>query len=245
MILAVIPNYSQEPRLAQLAGLVADASRARMLCYLLGGDFASAGELAKSASVGAATASGHLAKLLDAGMVVCEQRGRHRYYRLADSDVAHALEALAMVAERGTHTRTWSSPARARLRFARCCYGHIAGQFGVAVLQGMLEQRWLEKAGEASFAVTDQGSQALAQMGLDGAAWQRKTAVAGRGVAYGCLDWSERRDHMAGKLASALLDHFLARGWLKRQPGDRALEFTPVGHAALGSWIRLPLNKPA
>jgi DNA-binding transcriptional ArsR family regulator len=237
-----MPSLSHEPRLAQLAGLVADASRARMLCYLLGGDFASAGELAKSASVSAATASGHLAKLLDAGLVVCEQRGRHRYYRLADADVAHALEALAMVAERGTHTRTWSSPARARLRFARCCYGHMAGQFGVALLQGMLEQQWLEKAGEASYAVTHKGSQALAQMGLDGAAWQRKTAVAGRGVAYGCLDWSERRDHLAGKLASGLLELFLARGWLRRQPGDRALQLTPTGRAALGSWLRLPFS---
>lgn len=233
------PRVSHEPRLAHLAGLVADASRSRMLCYLLGGEYASAGELAKAASVSAATASGHLAKLLDAGMVACEQRGRHRYYRLADSDVAHALEALAMVAERGTHARTWSSPTRERLRFARCCYGHMAGQFGVAVLQGMLDRQWLQKSGELSYSVTDSGAEALSQMGMDGAAWQRRAAAGGRGVAYGCLDWSERRDHMAGKLASALLEHFLAQGWLRRQSGDRALEITPSGHAALGWWLRL------
>lgn len=230
---------THEPRLARMAGMVANASRARILCYLLSGEYASAGELAKTATVSAATASGHLAKLLDAGLLACEQRGRHRYYRLADADVAHALEALAMVAERGTHTRTWSSTARARLRFARCCYGHLAGHVGIALLQGMLEQRWLEQSGEGCFSVTDSGAKALTAMGIDGTTWQRRAATAGRGVAYGCLDWSERRDHMAGKLAGALLQHFLAQGWLRRQPGDRALELTPTGHVALGSWMRV------
>lgn len=207
---------------------------------MLDGECASAGELAKAASVSAATASGHLAKLLDAGLLACEQRGRHRYYRLADADVAHALEALAMVAERGSRTRSWSSPARARLRFARCCYGHMAGQLGVAVLQGLLDQRWLEPAANGGFAVTDLGVQALREMGLDGENWQRMAGDGGRGVAYGCLDWSERRDHLAGKLASTLLAHFLGRGWLSRRTGDRALEYTPAAQHALGSWVRLP-----
>lgn len=210
-----------------------------MLCYLLGGEYASAGELANAATVSAPTASGHLAKLLDAGLLVCEQRGRHRYYRLADADVAHALEALAMVAERGTHARTWSSPARARLRFARCCYGHLAGQFGVAVLQGMLERQWLEQADEGGFSITDAGAGALTALGMDGVAWQRRAGAGGRGVAYGCMDWSERRDHLAGKLAHALLEHFLAQGWLSRKPGDRALELTPRGRQVLGAWIPL------
>ena len=103
-----------EPRLARVAALVADPSRARMLAFLLSGEYASAGELARTASVGAATASAHLVKLVDAGLLVCEPRGRHRYFRIADADVAHALEALAMVAERSSHDRTWSAPARLR-----------------------------------------------------------------------------------------------------------------------------------
>jgi DNA-binding transcriptional ArsR family regulator len=234
-----------EPRLARVAALVADASRSRMLCFLLGGDYASAGELAQAASVSAATASGHLAKLLAAGLLACEQRGRHRYFRLADADVAHALEALAMVAERGSHTRSWSSPARARLRYARCCYGHMAGQLGVAVLQGLLDQRWLEPAADGGFVVTDLGVQALQEIGLDGENWQRMAGNGGRGVAYGCLDWSERRDHLAGKLAGALLKHFLDRGWLTQRAGDRALEYTPAGQHALRSWVRLaPSSHP-
>jgi DNA-binding transcriptional ArsR family regulator len=234
-----MPTPSHEPRLATVAALVADASRARMLCHLLGGEYASAGELAQAATVSASTASGHLARLLDAGLLACEQRGRHRYYRIADADVAHALEALAMVAERGTHTRNWSSPARARLRFARCCYGHMAGRFGVAVLQGMLEQRWLEPVDEGGFSLTQAGAEALTAMAMDGATWLRRSAAGGRGVAYGCLDWSERRDHLAGKLASAMLAHFIVNGWLRRLPGDRALELTPSGRQACGTWVEL------
>ena len=236
---------SHEPRLARVAALVADARRARMLCLLLGGDYASAGELARAASVSAATASGHLAKLLDAGFLACEQRGRHRYYRLADADVAHALEALALVAERGSHERAWSSPARARLRYARCCYGHIAGQLGVAVLQGLVDQQWLVAAQDGCFVVTETGVQALQALGLDGGAWQRQAGGGGRDVAYGCLDWSERRDHLAGRLASALLKHFLDRGWLRRQAGDRALQVTPAGRWSRGfDWRLQPSSQP-
>ena len=235
-----------EPRLASLAALVADASRARMLCFLLDGECASAGELARAASIGPATASAHLARLLDAGLLACQPQGRHRYYRLADGEVAQALQALALVAERGTHTRSWASPARSRLRFARCCYGHLAGQVGVAVLRGMLASGWLERCDERRFAVTANGAVALTKQGLDGAAWQRRShgaaattaaGQAGPGVAYGCLDWSERRDHLAGPLARALLARYLERGWLLRVPEARALRLTPGGHTALGCWL--------
>ncbi|MBI5720356.1 MAG: helix-turn-helix transcriptional regulator [Burkholderiales bacterium] len=235
-------NAPHEPRLARVAALVADASRSRMLSYLLGGEFASAGELAQAASVSAATASAHLAQLLDAGLVACEPRGRHRYYRLADADVAHALEALAMVAERASHARTWASPSRLRLRFARCCYGHMAGQFGVAVFEGLREQGWLQPRAQGGFAVTAAGGEALAALGLDGAAWQRRSQQGGANaarVAYGCIDWSERREHLAGPFAVALMQHFVLRGWLRKRAGDRALEWTPAGRQALGRWVKV------
>lgn len=207
-----------------------------MLCFLLGGEWASAGELASAAAVGAATASGHLAKLLDAGLVACEARGRHRYYRLADAEVAHALEALAMVAERGTHARTWAGAGRERLRFARCCYGHLAGRLGVGLLHHGLARGWLLPQGERAFAVSAAGAAALGDLGLDGAAWQRRAAGRGRGVAYACLDWSERRDHLAGPLAVALLDAFVERGWLRRAADERALVVTPPGRAPIAAW---------
>ena len=218
-----------EPRLAHIAALVAEPSRARMLAFLLSGEYASAGELARTASVGAATASAHLVRLVDAGLLVCEPRGRHRYFRIADADVAHALEALAMVAERSSHDREWSAPARLRLREARCCYGHLAGRRGVALLERLLAHGWLVEAADG-YALTDAGVAGLAELGFDAAT---PRASASHRIAYPCLDWSERRDHLAGKLASGLLTHFIERGWLRRIGAERALELTPPGQQAL------------
>jgi DNA-binding transcriptional ArsR family regulator len=218
-----------EPRLARIAALVADPSRARMLAFLLSGEYASAGELARTASVGAATASAHLVKLVEAGLLVCEPRGRHRYFRIADADVAHALEALAMVAERSSHERAWSAPARLRLREARCCYGHLAGRRGVALLDQLLARRWLVEAAQG-YALTDAGVAGMSTLGFDAAALH---ASASQRIAYPCLDWSERRDHLAGKLGSGLLAHFIEQGWLRRIGSERALELTPPGRQAL------------
>ncbi len=229
------PEAPHEPRLARVAALVADPSRARMLAFLLSGEYASAGELARTASVGAATASAHLVKLVDAGLLVCEPRGRHRYFRIADADVAHALEALAMVAERSSHDRTWSAPARLRLREARCCYGHLAGRRGVALLDRLLSLGWLADAADG-YALTDAGVAGLAQLGFDAAALH---AGASHRIAYPCLDWSERRDHLAGKLASGLLSHFIERGWLRRIGSERALELTPPGQQALAPLVAI------
>src|SRR4051794_3120045 len=145
-----------EPRLARVAAMVADPARSRMLSYLMSGEYASAGELAKAASVTPATASGHLAKLSDARFVVCEPRGRHRYYRLADAEVAHALEALALVAERDVHDRAWAHPERKRLRYARCCYGHLAGQLGVALFAALRSDGRLT-AGDDGYVLSESG----------------------------------------------------------------------------------------
>lgn len=235
-----------EPRLTRIASMVADASRSRMLSYLLSGEFASASELAQAASVSAATASSHLAKLLNAGLLACEPRGRHRYYRLADGDVAHALEALAMVAERSSHSRQWASPSRARLGFARTCYGHLAGQLGVTLFDGMRGRGWIAPREEGGLAVTESGSVALTALGLDGEAWRRRSQAGSSAsrIAYGCIDWSQRRDHMAGPLAVALLAHFLERGWLRKSPGDRALEWTAPGLKSLGGWVGAEFGMP-
>ena len=224
-----------EPRLARIAALVAEPSRARMLAFLLSGEYASAGELARTASVSAATASAHLVKLVDAGLLVCEPRGRHRYFRIADADVAHALEALAMVAERSSHDRSWSAPARLRLREARCCYGHLAGRRGVALLDHLLEHGWLVDSPDG-YALSDAGVAGLGRLGFDAAALR---AGASHRIAYPCLDWSERRDHLAGKLASGLLAHFIERGWLRRIGSERALELTPPGQQALAPLLAI------
>lgn len=223
---ASVPRRDHEPRLARAAALVADPARSRMLSLLLAGEAATAGELATAAGVTAPTASGHLAKLLDAGFVACEPRGRHRYYRLAGADVAHALEALALVAEAGARDAAWSRPERARLREARCCYGHLAGRLGVRLFDTLVAQRGLEPQPDG-LALSAAGRAWLGDIGF-----AAPPPSAKRRYAYACMDWSERRDHLAGELADALLAHCLAQGWLRRETG-RAVSVTPRGQREL------------
>jgi DNA-binding transcriptional ArsR family regulator len=214
--------------------MIADPARSRMLAYLLTGECASAGELARAGGVTAATASGHLAKLRGSGLTLCEPRGRHRYYRLADAEVAHALSALALVAERGTHEQAWAAPPRQRLREARCCYGHIGGRLGVALFACLLQEERLVPDGDG-LALTQSGARWL--LGLQ---FSARPAPAKQTFAYGCLDWSERRDHLAGSLGRQLLDHFVAQGWLRRsERGDRALTTTPRGRQQLLPYLGL------
>jgi len=224
---------AHEPRLARVAAMIADPARSRMLAFLLDGECASAGELARAGGVQASTASAHLAQLIDAGLLVCEPRGRHRYFRLADGEVAHALSSLALVAERRTHASAWSHPERAPLREGRCCYGHLAGRLGVALFD-RLQRGGCLREGERGLELTDAGRAWLAELGVE-----PPRIRASQRLAYGCLDWSERRDHMAGSLGRVLLAHFLERGWLRKptsptaRGGHRVVELTPVGRKRL------------
>jgi DNA-binding transcriptional ArsR family regulator len=213
--------------------MIADPTRSRMLAYLLDGQYASAGELAAAAGVQPSTASAHLDKLTRADLVVCEPRGRHRYFRLTDGEVAQALQALALVAERGAHDRAWAHPERQRLREARCCYGHVAGRLGVALWEQLQREKRMRETTTGA-ELTDAGREWLATLGLRAA-----PARAGQRFAYGCLDWSERRDHMAGSLARQLFEHFVAQGWLRQRTkhgisgGHRVLDITPSGKRRL------------
>ena len=219
-------SHPHEPRLARVAAMVADPARSRMLAYLLSGEYASASELAKVASVTPATASGHLARLQEARFVVWEPRGRHRYFRLADADVAHALEALAVVAERDDHDAAWSHPERARLRQARCCYGHLAGRLGVRLFSSLQGVGGLQTV-SSGFELTEAGRRWLGDLGLSPPEPNGK-----RRFAYACLDWSERRDHLAGQLADQIFLHLVEQGWVRRGSG-RSVDITPSGARAL------------
>ena len=211
-----------EPRLASVAAAIGEPARSRMLASLLSGQYASAGELAAVASVSAATASAHLARLLQEGLVVCEPRGRHRYFRLADEQVAQALQALALVAESQVHDHRWQHPGRRELRAARCCYGHLAGQLAVRLFD-TLQQRGCLVSVADGFALSEAGHAWLAAMGMRADPPSRR-----RRYAYRCLDWSERRDHLAGQLADQIFHHCLTRDWLRR--GDaRAVVLTERG----------------
>ena len=217
-----------EPRFAKIAAMIADPTRARMLTHLLGSEHATAGELAHASGITAQTASAHLAKLADNALVVIRVQGRHRYYRLADGDIAHALEALSLVAERdvvtGSASDKWLHGAYRPLREARSCYGHLAGRLGVALHDALVERRALSYEGNA-FRLTDDGRATLRTIGLEA----DRVKASRRCIVYPCLDWSERRDHMAGRLATTLLDHFMECRWLARLPQSRALRITPEG----------------
>lgn len=222
---------NSEPRLARIAAAIADPTRARTLARLLDGRLHTAGELARHAGVGAATMSAHLKLLVDEGLARVRPQGRHRYFGLADGDVAHALEALLRVADgRGAEpaadVRRWQKPEMRGLRHARSCYGHLAGELGVRWREALLAKGWVRAAPDGRYELGDEGRAALSELMPQG------LAAAGR-VLYDCVDWSERRDHFAGPLAVAWLEAMLQRGWVQRVADSRELQLTPPGRLAL------------
>ena len=216
--------------LAPVAALIADPSRAAMLDALVGGRPRTAGELARAAGVAPSTATEHLARLESGGLVVSERRGRARHVRLAGPDVARALEALSAIAPqvRPTGLRAWNHGEA--LRAARSCYDHLAGVAGVDLADALVARGALEP-GDGAFAITHAGERAFAAFGLD----VPGIRGARRATARACVDWSERRPHVAGALGAALLDELLRRGWLRRRPDGRALTVTPAGAEGLAA----------
>lgn len=211
------------------AALIADPTRALMLAALLDGRALPAGELAYAAGVSAQTASSHLAKLLDGGLLTVEKEGRHRYYRLAGAHVAEALERLATLDRMETARRKPLDHKARELQFARRCYDHLAGQLGVAVTRGLQERGFITAAADKQFQLNPAGVAWFGGIGLDVAAL-RPTR---RGLARQCLDWTERSHHLAGPLGVALLTHLCAENWLKRSRESRAVLVTPKGRTEL------------
>jgi len=214
------------PSIADIAGLIADPSRAAMLVTLMDGRALTSSELALAAGVGLPTASAHLSRLGDAGLVSSERQGRHRYFRLAGPQVAEAIEALQSLSAPAGSSPVRTGPRDAALRQARVCYDHLAGVQGVALLEGLRRRRFVE--GDDELQPTDQGRAAFAALGIDIAA----LAKARRPLCRACLDWSERRAHLGGALGAAILGHMLEAGWASRDEG-RVLRITPMGAAAL------------
>jgi DNA-binding transcriptional ArsR family regulator len=216
-----------QPNLAATAFLISDPARAAMLMALADGRARPAGELAYTAGVTAQTASSHLGKLLDGGLLAVETEGRHRYYRLAGPHVALALEHLAAIAP-PARRKPLGKQAR-QLQFARCCYDHLAGQVGVAVTQALQARGYLAAAQDKQFEMTPAGLAWFARMGLDAAALKPTR----RGLARQCLDWTERQHHLAGPLGVEFLDLLCRKGWLRRTRSSRAVQVTPPGWAGL------------
>ena len=225
-------------QLAEVGALLAEPARAAMLLALSDGTARPAGELARVAGVGAATASAHLKRLLDGGLLALHAQGRHRYYRLADDEVSAMLEALAMPRLRNAVPGpAGGDPA---VRRARTCYRHLAGQLGVALCESLLAHGYLEAASEG-LRLLPAGGQALAAAGLEVESTGRLLRLHGRG----CLDWTERRLHVGGPLGVAMTSAMLDAGWLRRAAQGRALVPSADGLRRLaGLGVRLDEAPP-
>jgi len=215
------------PDIAGVAALVGDPARANMLTALLSGRALTASELAQEAGITPQTASSHLAKLESGGLIEPEKQGRHRYYRLSDPDVADVLERLAGLAARTGHMRVRTGPKEPALRRARICYDHLAGDLGVQMLDSMTAQALVRQTKQV-IELTAEGERFLAeslQISPDMLAHPR------RPVCKACLDWSERRHHLAGTLGAAMMARFTELKWAARDeaPGSRVVNFSRTG----------------
>jgi DNA-binding transcriptional ArsR family regulator len=216
------------PDIARVAGLIGEPARAEMLTALLDGRALTASELAGTAGVSRPTASAHLARLVEARLLTVEAQGRHRYFRLADDEVAHALEALLGVAFRSRPTRLVTGPREPALRKARVCYDHLAGELAVMVWSGLQASGALA-SGREGLGLSDGGAARFRALGVDVDAVARQRRVFCRP----CLDWGERRDHLAGALGAALLQRLYELRWATRVKGSRVVEFSAVGEQNL------------
>ena len=220
-------------RMAEIGSLLGEPARAAMLAALMDGRALSASELAKVAAITPQTASGHLSRLIEAGLLKMERQGRHRYHRLASVDVAHLLETLMRMAAdvpRSSAKIPFVGPRDAALRRARTCYDHLAGELGVAISDALVSRGAVELDDGAGL-VTDTGITLLSEIGvsLDTASGRRSS----RPLCRPCLDWSERRPHLAGQVGAAICTHFLEHGLVRRTQGTRALWITPKGQMVL------------
>jgi len=216
------------PDIARVAALVGDPTRGRMLTALMEGRALTATELALEGGVAPSTASSHLEKLNAAGLLTIARQGRHRYFRIAGPEVAIALEALMIIAPRAEGRAGQTGPREEGLRRARVCFDHMAGQAAVRLLAELQKRRWVRVAGN-SVAVTAEGETWFEGVGIDLKALRAKR----RPQCRPCLDWSERKYHLAGSLGAAFLDRLFALRFVRREAGSRALLFSPRGAAFL------------
>lgn len=215
------------PDISVIASLIGDPARANILSALMSGKALTATELSHEAGITPQTASSHLGRLVDGGLLLQRKQGRHRYYALAGPEVAAVLEGLMGLAARSGHLRARTGPRNAELRKARVCYNHLAGEMGTHLFETLLARGHLHGGGEHP-ELTPAGHAFLTDFGIDLAA-----VGAGRGpLCRECLDWSERRSHLAGPLGRALLARIEALGWARRIAGTRIVSFTPPGERA-------------
>lgn len=215
------------PDISLVAALIGDPARANMLTALMSGKALTATELAREAGVTAQTASSHLAKLADGHLVAMRKQGRHKYFSLATEPVAQLLENLMGVASEAGHLRTRTGPKDEALRKARVCYNHLAGDMGTRMFESLLAHGHLA-IGPRGIDLSPSGEALVERLGVDLGSLRAKRAP----LCRECLDWSERRSHLAGSLGRALLASFEAMGWAKRDQNSRIVRFSSTGEEA-------------
>ncbi len=212
------------PDIAQIGALIGDPARANMLAALTGGRALTATELAAAGGITLQTASTHLSKLETGGLLAQRKQGRHRYFTLADEAVARLIESMMGLAASRGHLRHQPGPKDPALRKARICYDHLAGDYGVRMLDSLVASGSIDAIGDG-LAVTPKGESDLQSIGIDVGSLKSSR----RPLCRACLDWSERRTHLAGTLGKALLSNFMEKGWARRMPESRSVVFSPEG----------------
>jgi DNA-binding transcriptional ArsR family regulator len=214
------------PDITAVAALLGDPTRGRMLNALMDGRALTATELAIEGGVTASTGSSHLARLAKAGLVALVTQGRHRYYRIAAPEVATAIEGLMSIAPRNGRSAIRTGPLDNNLRRARVCYDHLAGEAAVCLLRRLREKNFIAGI-DAALKLTDKGEAWCARTGIDVRALRKSR----RPLCRSCLDWSERRTHLAGSLGAAILERLFAQRYARREPGSRAVILSPRAEA--------------
>ena len=225
-----------EEQFSQIASLIGEPARANMLWNLLDGRAFTATELALMASVSPQSASMHLKRLVEAGLLSVRHQGRHRYYSLAGPEVAYAVEAIANLLPAGKKDPEAPHPVNGHIRYCRTCYDHLAGKIGVAVTEGLINRR-LIVAASSQYEIPKDSVKWWSQQGIDTAALKDQRRI----FARQCLDWSERRHHLAGALGAAILEKMLAGDWIRRTRNSRTVIVTAKGEKKLHELLALVL----
>ena len=223
------------PDIATIGSLIGDPGRANMLIALMSGKALTATELATEANITVQTASSHLAKLAAGGLLAMRKQGRHRYFSLDSAEVGAVLESLMGLAASKGHMRVRTGPRDGALRKARVCYNHLAGEYGVQMLDHLLKRELIKESGQ-ELELTIEGRKFFDGLGFDIGG----LSASRRPMCKSCLDWSARRSHLAGALGTALLDYFYDNGWAEREEGTRVVLFSKPGELKFKQLFDVP-----
>src|ERR1700761_8551384 len=224
--------------LATIGRLIGDPNRARILQVLMGGAPQSGSALAEMAGISRSLASAHLKQLTAGGLVRAERRGRQQLYSLASGQVAEALETLQLLAPARPVQSLRGSTRMRNLRWARMCYDHLAGVTGVAVTEGLAARDAIGEQ-DGAWVLGSSGARVFGEVGIDVESVPRRT----RPLLRPCMDWTERRHHLAGGLGAAVTTELTRRGWVRRQDGSRIVTVTQAGYTGLEEWLGVDLGR--